>query len=76
MTEDQDRTQEQVFAEDSPDFRSELVTLLNRFNKENRSNTPDWILRNYLCNCLDAFDGAVKSRDRWYDIKPEQGQSP
>lgn len=47
---------------DSPDFRSELSSLLNRFSKENGSNTPDYVLRDYLCSCLKAFDTAVNAR--------------
>ncbi len=74
---EKDRTQEEVyggnFAKDAPDFRSGLVDLLNKFSRENMSNTPDWILRNYLCSCLDTFDTAVQQRDRWYGIKPEPG---
>ena len=50
---------------DSPDFRSELSSLLNRFSMENRSNTPDWILRNFICNSLKAFDSATQERDKW-----------
>jgi hypothetical protein len=51
---------------DSVDFRSDLLTLLNQYSKENSSNTPDFILRNYLCDCLIAFENAVKSREKWY----------
>jgi|WetSurSiteA1Bulk_404760.scaffolds.fasta_scaffold205113_2 hypothetical protein len=50
---------------DSTDFRSELVSLLNKFSKENGSNTPDFILRDYLCDCLKAFDSATKKRTEW-----------
>ena len=51
---------------DSTDFRSELVRLLNKFSKENGSNTPDFILRDYLCDCLKSFDKATKRRSEWY----------
>lgn len=54
---------------DAPDFRSELTSLLNRFSKENGSNTPDWILRDYLCDCLKAFDNTTLKRDKWYGDK-------
>ena len=59
---------------DETDFRSELESLLNRFSRENVSNTPDFILRDYLCSCLNAFDQGVLARDQWYDIKPEPGK--
>lgn len=43
-------------------FEKELESLINRYCKENGSNTPDLILANYLLNCLEAFDVATNSR--------------
>lgn len=60
---------------DAPDFRSALTTLLNRFSRENVSNTPDWILRNFICECLKAFNVGIVERDKWYGIKPEPGDA-
>ena len=53
--------------DDDAHFRFNLVTLLNQHNMENRSNTPDWILRNYLCDCLRAFDVATVARTAFVD---------
>lgn len=47
------------------DFRSELETIINRYSKENGSNTPDFILAEYLDDCLAAFDKASKRRTKW-----------
>ena len=47
-------------------FEHELASLLNRYSKENGSNTPDSVLAQYLVNCLLAFDYAVTRRDLWY----------
>lgn len=58
---------------DSPDFNSELTGLLNRHSEENASNTPDWILRNYILGCLEAFNQGIRERDSWYGIKPRPG---
>lgn len=49
-----------------PSFRSDLEHLLNRHSKENGSDTPDFILANYIYDCLEAFDTAVRTRTRWY----------
>lgn len=49
-----------------PTFRDELRDLLNRHSKENGSNTPDWILADYLLAALEAFDVANRARERWY----------
>ena len=43
-------------------FRSELAAVINRFSRENGSNTPDWILADYLAGCLNAFDAATRAR--------------
>ena len=49
-------------------FKSELTDLINRYSKENGSNTPDFILAEYLISCLDVFDCACKARNAWYHI--------
>ena len=54
-------------------FRKELESLINRHSKENGSNTPDWILAEYLDHCLVAFDLAVQAREIWYGRDPNQG---
>lgn len=52
-----------------PDFRKELEILINKHSKENGSNTPDFILAEYLCICLQAFDHVVDLREAWYGRK-------
>ena len=47
-------------------FRKELEALINRYNMESNSNTPDFILAEYLNTCLTAFDEAVNKRNKWY----------
>jgi hypothetical protein len=47
-------------------FRVELQKLINRESRENGSDTPDFILAEYLARCLDAFDHAVQYRERHY----------
>lgn len=32
-------------------FKSELEKLINRYSQENKSNTPDFILCEYILNC-------------------------
>lgn len=46
------------------DFRSELASLLNRYNKEQNSDTPDFILAGYIESCLLAYESAVVARDQ------------
>ena len=47
-------------------FLNELQNLINSFSMENRSNTPDFILANYLSQSLSIFDKAINSRSAWY----------
>ncbi len=56
------------------DFQKELEDLINRFSKENESNTPDWILASYLNNCLNTFNTATQQRETWYgrDARPTE----
>ncbi len=48
------------------EFRQEIQHLINRRCMENGSNTPDFILAEYLQGCLDTFDKAVMAREKWY----------
>ena len=49
-------------------FEKDLATLINRYSKENKSNTPDIMLAEYLSMCLVAFTTITKRRDIWYNI--------
>lgn len=53
-----------------PEFRSELEKLINRTSMENGSNTPDFILAEFLVGCLAAYDHATKTRDAWMGNGP------
>jgi len=47
-------------------FLEELKELLNKHSMENGSKTPDFILADYLCECLQNFDKTSRARERWY----------
>ena len=47
-------------------FRKELSELINKNSMENTSNTPDFILAEYLSACLLAFDTAIQQRETWH----------
>lgn len=55
---------------------AELTSVLNRYSAENASNTPDFILANYLMTCLVNFNVAVQSRDQWYGVDLRPGADP
>lgn len=52
-----------------PNFESDLIELINRYSKENGSDTHDFILGAFLVSCLTAFDIAVKHRDEMKGFK-------
>ena len=48
-------------------FEKELGALINKHSMENESNTPDWLLAQYLISCLAAFTVATQQRETWYE---------
>src|SRR3990167_610206 len=44
----------------------ELTNLLNRVSRENKSNTPDFILAEFMMSCLIAGEILIKTREKWY----------
>lgn len=50
-------------------FSRELEELINKHSLENESNTPDFILANYILNSLMAYTTAVNERTLWYGGK-------
>jgi hypothetical protein len=57
-----------------PSFREQLGRLLNTHSKEAVSNTPDFILAEYLTECLVAFDRATIKREKWYGVELTPGE--
>lgn len=53
-------------AEPDEPFAAELAYLINRRSLENESNTPDFILAEYMAAALQAFVDATNRREVWY----------
>jgi len=49
-----------------PEFTKELEKLINKYSMENGSDTPDFLLAEYLTGCLVTFDKVVLRRSVWY----------
>ncbi len=59
-------------------LRNDIRTAINCASRENATNTPDFVLAEYLINCLNAFDQAIVRRAQWYgrmDV-PGHGSMP
>jgi hypothetical protein len=56
----------------------EIASALNRCSAENASNTPDFILAQFLMGCLLAWNQGVQQRETWYgrDARPSGGSNP
>lgn len=50
-----------------------ISNAINGTSAENGSNTPDFVLAEYLFDCLTAFDKAVCRRDSWYGVALRPG---
>ena len=51
-------------------FKKELEELINKHSKENESDTPDYILADYINQCLESYNRVIRLRDRFYDFNP------
>ncbi len=54
-------------------LEEDLADVLNRHSQENVSNTPDFILAQYLLGCLAAWNKAVERRMIWYGKNQRPG---
>lgn len=55
-------------------LREEIQHAINRTSAENGSNTPDFILAEFLTDCLASYDKAVKAREKWYGREPKPSE--
>lgn len=52
------------------DFKAELSAILNKYSKEQASGTPDFVLAQFMCASLAAYEAACDSK-RIYDYIPD-----
>ena len=58
--------------EEEMTFAKDLEHLINKHSIESASNTPDFILAQYVLGCLEAFNCATQQRETWHgrDARP------
>lgn len=56
-------------------LEKELTALLNQHSRENESNTPDFLLADYLMRCLQTWEAVTRRRDEWYGLKLSPGKT-
>lgn len=47
-------------------FVKDIENVINSYCKENGSDTPDFILAEYLDDCLRAYNKSLVAREKWY----------
>lgn len=47
-------------------LKRDIEAAINRHSGESQSNTPDFLLAEYLMRCFDAFTMLSRARERWY----------
>ena len=58
------------------EFAKELEELINKHSIENFSNTPDFILADYLMNCLEAYHSIKIKNDNWHTKPKDKSFTP
>ena len=53
-------------------LRKDIEQAINKHSIETGSDTPDFILAEYLTDCLRAFDKATVRREEWYGRKESE----
>lgn len=52
------------------ELEEKIRSAINSVSAENESDTPDYILAQYLSACLSAFNTATQQRETWYGRDP------
>ena len=60
---------------DMNNFEAELTALINKYSLENGSDTPDFILADFLIGCLESWNNNVSERSAWYGNKTKVPES-
>lgn len=48
------------------EFERELRELINRHSKENDSDTPDFLLAQFMVGCLGVYASTTQAREHFY----------
>lgn len=67
--EEYQRKEHEHVARLSKEFEKELESLLNAKCQENASDTPDFMLAEYLVGCLKLWNETTTKREIWYGRK-------
>lgn len=49
-------------------FVSDIAHVINCYSRENKSDTPDFILAEYVVDALEAYEQAARKRTEWGSV--------
>lgn len=55
------------YDEETESLRRDIEKLLNQHSRENMSGTPDFILADYLIECLLSYEKSIVRTKRWHE---------
>ena len=53
------------------DFYEDLVSIITKYNQTRHSNTPSYLLAQYMLDSLETFEKTVNRRDIWWEHFPK-----
>jgi hypothetical protein len=56
-------------------LESDITTVINMHSLENTSNTPDFLLAEFMLACLYAYNTTLQKRTLWYGRMDESGST-
>ena len=45
------------------EFVRELAHVINKYSVENRSDTPDFMLADFMAGCLNVYENTIRNRE-------------
>ena len=48
------------------EFLRELSSVINKHSVENRSDTPDFMLAEFMAGCLNVYENTIRNRGDWF----------
>lgn len=61
--------QEEIIDPKYEELKKEIASVINRHSLENGSNTPDFMLADYMLGCLTVYENTLRSREEWFGRK-------
>lgn len=58
--------QPETIDEKYEELKREVAAVLNKYSQENRSNTPDYMLANFMLGCLNVYENTISAREVWF----------